>query len=209
MKRLFTLCLCIFICFVLVSCDNTPEMKNTKEVNENANEIISSDNNNSFEKKTNEQLLLRIENLEKEINFLKETIQSEASKKNSRGAIINALNNAIDDDILIHIERDDGYLKEVHVKVPFVEYIHYDYYVLTGFENNGVRTFNCLIEPLIETSDNPQKIDIDPQKFDLIKLTMSDLKFEETSIALILIIDSNGKEYSHFICSDKFMEGDL
>jgi len=201
LKKLFTVCICIFISFTLASCDNTQEAVNTIT----ANEIISSDGTNFHEKVTYEQLIARIDNLENEIKSLKETMQNESNIMDNHGAIINALyNDVYNDNLLIGTKKEDGYLKEVHVKVPRGEKLSYDFYLLTGSENDGVQIFNCLIKPIRETSDNPQKIDIDPKEYDLYKLIMSNVKYDESSIMLIIIIDNKGNEYSQFVHSNIF-----
>lgn len=209
MKRIHcVICICIFFTLTLVSCDNTNKENDITTINQEATETSSRDNKDLIVEKTNEELLSRIENLEKEISYLKEALQGENHIMNNQGAIINALDDSNGDNILVGIEREDGYLNAVHVKVPSEEYLSYDFYLLTGFENDGIPILNCLIKPAIEISDNPEKIDIDLKKFTLYKLMMSNLKYDETSIALIIIIDSNGKEYSQFIPSDRSM-GDI
>lgn len=201
----------MFINLSLVSCNNTQEAIITTITDENTNEITADNSNrkDSLDKEINEHLLLRIESLEKEIDLIKETLQVETSPMDNYSTIINALENDNGDNIIIHIERNDGYLNEVHVKIPKPEYFGYDYCLLTGYEKDGVRIFNRLIKPIHDISDNPQKRDIDLEKYDLVKLVLSDIKFDEYSIALIIIKDSNGKEYSDFIYSDKFMEGEV
>lgn len=208
MKKLFTLYICIFATLIFVSCDTMQETASTNTLKENTNEIITSDNKNSFKNETFESLLSRIENLEKEIDSLKEALQAETHTINNHDAIFNALDNDNGDNILLSMENEDGYLNAVHIKAPKGENLSYEFYLLTGFEVDGVPIFNCLIKPQIDTSDNPEKIDIETEKFSLYKLMTSKLKYDETSVMLIIIIDNNGEEYSQFIPSARFM-GDI
>lgn len=201
MKKLLVLCILLFFTNILVSCSNLDQKASTNPLNE----TISTYSKDSTPENDSNNLLSRIENLEKETNSLKAALANEKNAINN-DTIISAFDK--NDDVLLSTEKKDGYLNSVHVKVPKGENLSYKFYLLTGTEVNGILILNCLIKPQIDTSNNPEKIDVDLNKFSLYKLMTSNIKYTNTSIMQIIIKDSNGKEYSQFIQSDKFM-GDV
>ncbi|HEX2947875.1 MAG TPA: hypothetical protein VHT96_18205 [Clostridia bacterium] len=84
----------------------------------------------------------------------------------------------------------------------------YRFYLLKGTDTDGVIELNCLIKPQYDTSNNPEKIDVDLDKYELYKLMTSKLKYDETTALLIIITDNKGNEYSQFIHSAQYM-GDI
>ena len=202
MNRIFSMIGCILILTTLISCSNENKEASAAATNEKPGVALPSDSTDFIAKKTYEDLLLRIDNLEKEIDSLKAESSSEKNDIKDFGTIINALNN-IDtgDDILLSMELEKDFLTAVHVKVPKKEYLTYKFYLLAGYEADNVPIFNYIIKPRYDTSNNPEKVDIDKDKFELYKLMPSKLVYNETSVLLIIVVDSNGKEYSHFIPS--------
>ncbi len=200
MKKLFILCACLFITGTLFSCSNVRNTVEPKTITEN-NIISSSDNDID----TNESLLLRINNLEKEINSLKEELKNTTLSTNNHDILLNAFDNINGDNILLSIDSEKDYLNAVHVKVPKGDNLSYKFYLLAGTEVDGVPILDSLIKPQIDTSDNPEKIDIDQNKYQLYKLMTSKLKYDENSAFLIIITDNIGNEYTQFIHSAQFM----
>ncbi|HEX2947874.1 MAG TPA: hypothetical protein VHT96_18200 [Clostridia bacterium] len=96
MRKLLLVCFCISISFLFTSCNNAKETDNS--------------NSGTFaEKKTeiSESMLERIENLEKEVNSLKDAISRDSSTIN-RDTIINALDDINGDNILLSMENEEG-----------------------------------------------------------------------------------------------------
>lgn len=198
-----TTCVCVFFVLILVSCDTAQDTANTANVKTNTN--ISTDNNDSIEEKVNKDLISRIENMENEINSLKKALEAAKQIPNNHGAVFNALDNMNGDNICLGMDRDGEYITAVYIKIPKENYVSYEFFLLTGYETDGVPFLNCLIKPHYETSDKFEEYGIDKDKFGIMKLMPSKLKYDETSSMLIIMIDSNGNEYSQYIASERFM----
>jgi len=189
---------------MLASCDNAQNNANAAAtVKTNTN--IPADSNDSIEEKVNEDLISRIEVLEKEITSLKEALQAKKRIPNNHGAIINALDNMDGDNIYLGMDHEGEYVTAVYIKIPKEYYVSYEIFLLTGYETDGVPFLNCLIKPHYETADKFEEYGIDKDKFEIKKLMPSKIKYDETSSLLIIMIDSNGNEYSQYIASQKFM----
>lgn len=192
MKKLVATCICVFIVLMLASCDNAQNNADTTA-------------NDSIEEKVNEDLISRIENMENEINSLKEALETEKHILNNHGAVFNALDNMNGDNIYLGMDRDGEYITAVYIKIPKENYVSYEFFLLTGYETDGVPFLNCLIKPHYETADKFEEYGIDKDKFEIKKLMLSKFKYDETSSLLIIMIDSNGNEYSQYIASQRFM----
>lgn len=177
---------------MLASCDNAQNNADTTA-------------NDSIEEKVNEDLISRIENMENEINSLKEALETEKHILNNHGAVFNALDNMNGDNIYLGMDRDGEYITAVYIKIPKENYVSYEFFLLTGYETDGVPFLNCLIKPHYETADKFEEYGIDKDKFEIKKLMLSKFKYDETSSLLIIMIDSNGNEYSQYIASQRFM----
>lgn len=204
MNKLVATCICVFIVLMLASCDNAQNNANAAAtVKTNTN--ISADSNDSIEEKVNEDLISRIEDMENEINSLKEALETEKHILNNHGAVFNALDNMNGDNIYLGMDRDGEYITAVYIKIPKENYVSYEFFLLTGYETDGVPFLNCLIKPHYETADRFEEYGIDKDKFEIKKLMLSKLRYDETSALLIIMIDSNGNEYSQYIPSQRFM----
>lgn len=133
---------------MLCSCCN--HNQNNIIQNELVNDVIvpsSINNAGSIEKYNSEELMSRIENIEKEINQIKNTTIINEKNKNTYGLIINAIENSQGDDIFLDMTWDGHFLSEVFIKTKKVENISYNFYILIGEETDGVLFFDKFLKP--------------------------------------------------------------
>ncbi len=206
MKKLTFACVCIFAVIMLVSCDNVKNNSNTTTtVKADAN--IPTSSNDSTNEQINEDLISRIESLEKEIASLKEILLVKAESPNSHGTVFNALvNDRNEDNIYLGMDKDGEYVTAIYIKKPIFN--SYKFYILLGYEtDDNVPILNSLIKPhyMGNSDDKLKEYGVDKDKFEVAQLLISRLKYDETSSMLIIMIDNNGKEYSDYVPSIRFM----
>lgn len=169
--------------------------------------IVPSSINNagSIEKYNSEELMSRIENIEKEINQIKNTTIINEKNKNTYGLIINAIENSQGDDIFLDMTWDGHFLSEVFIKTKKVENISYNFYILIGEETDGVLFFDKFLKPQYDKVFNYQDYGLD-NKTEIYKLMTSKIDYDKNSIMMLIMIDSSGEEYSQLVYSQLFEE---
>jgi hypothetical protein len=110
------------------------------------------------------------------------------------------------DNIYVGIDIEGEYLTAVYIKLPIEYYISRYYYIITGYEVNGVRILIDLIVPHYTYAEDAvfDKYGVDKEKYRVMKLMVSGAEYSDISSMLIVIIDTNGKEYSEYIPSLEF-----
>lgn len=156
------------------------------------------------------ELQVHIENLEKEIEELKD---GNNENKMTFGAIIDALSDGQNDYLFLKMDLDGEFVDSIYIKVPKKDYISYDYLLLTGSEYDGVPCFNQLMEPhnMGRTTQNDlgiQGLNVDEEKYSIVELKPANFKYDDTSIFLIVVVDNNNMQYSQFIHSPR-LSGDI
>jgi hypothetical protein len=191
---------------MLCSCCN--HNQNNIIQNELVNDVIvpsSINNAGSIEKYNSEELMSRIENIEKEINQIKNTTIINEKNKNTYGLIINAIENSQGDDIFLDMTWDGHFLSEVFIKTKKVENISYNFYILIGEETDGVLFFDKFLKPQYDKVFNYQDYGLD-NKTEIYKLMTSKIDYDKNSIMMLIMIDSSGEEYSQLVYSQLFEE---
>lgn len=198
MRKYSFICLFIFVSLIFSSCNYKKNEKNSKETIEDIN-ISVAQNENS-------ELLLRVENIEKELSNIKNGINSSNNFSKNYGAIINSIENTQGDNIFLGMNWDGRYLNEVYIKLQKENNKTHSFYLVIGDETDGVLFFDKLIKPQYDKSFNHEEYGLDSNEINIYKLITSKINYNENSVMLIIILDSDGKERSQLLHSQKFEE---
>lgn len=189
----------ILLCFTFVISACTNQSSSTSG---NFNSTESSQYENMNQEIVNQHLFDKINLLEGEINDLREKL-SVSLQLNELGIISKTIDNSINDDIYIGMDNKDNTISFLHVKVP-KRHDGYRFYVISGKDTNGVICINSIYRPNILDEDINAENDVDLEKYDVFKLDVASMSYDETTIMIIIAIEYDDIVLSQYIHSEEF-----